>query len=104
MCALAERPRWAAGRPVATRLEVKSYGLTPRTSHEPLAVTNRVQGNLLPGGIQETNRANRSGKSFRPMPAIRGLGANVAINLGIWDVAAHRLGRQGLALNASLRV
>lgn len=30
---------------------------------------------------------NRSGKPFRHKRAIRGLGANVAINLGIWSLA-----------------
>ena len=51
------------------------------------AVTNRVQENLLRGGMRDTSRVNRSGKPFRPMRAIRGLGANVAINIGIWALA-----------------
>jgi hypothetical protein len=33
--------------------------------------------------MRETSRVNRSGKPFRPMRAIRALGANVAINLRI---------------------
>ena len=48
---------------------------------------NRVQENLLRGGMRDTSRVNRAGQPFRPMRPIRGLGANVAINLGIWDLA-----------------
>jgi hypothetical protein len=51
------------------------------------AVTNRCQENLLRGGMRDASRVNRSGKPFRPMRAIRGLGANVAINIGIWALA-----------------
>ena len=51
------------------------------------AITNRIQENLLRGGMRDSSRANRSGKPFRPMRAIRGLGANVEINLGIWELA-----------------
>jgi len=50
-------------------------------------VTNRVQENLLRGGMRDTSRANRAGKPFRPMRPIRGLAANVGINLGIWGLA-----------------
>lgn len=49
--------------------------------------TNRVQENLLRGGMRDTSRVNRSGKPFRPMRQIRGLAANVDINLGIWALA-----------------
>ena len=31
--------------------------------------------------------AHRAGKPFLPMRAIRGLAANVAINIGIWTLA-----------------
>ena len=48
---------------------------------------NTVQENLLRGGMRDTSRVNRSGKPFRPMRQIRGLGANVDINLGIWALA-----------------
>jgi hypothetical protein len=51
------------------------------------AVTNRVRENLLRGGMRDAGRVNRSGKPFRPMRAIRGLGANVQINTGIWQLA-----------------
>ena len=51
------------------------------------AVTNRCQENLLRGGMRGTSRANRNGKPFRPMRAIRGLASNVDINLGIWALA-----------------
>jgi hypothetical protein len=51
------------------------------------AVTNRVHENLLRGGMRDTSRVSRSGKPFRPMRAITGLSSNVAINLGIWDLA-----------------
>jgi hypothetical protein len=34
--------------------------------------------------MRDTSRVNRSGKPFRHKRAIRGLGANVAINLGVW--------------------
>jgi hypothetical protein len=37
--------------------------------------------------MRDTSRLNRSGKPFQPMWAIRGLGANVAINIGIWQLA-----------------
>jgi hypothetical protein len=37
--------------------------------------------------MRDTSRVSRAGKHFRPMRAIRGLAANVAINLGIWDLA-----------------
>ena len=47
-------------------------------------VTNCVQKNLLRGGMRDTSRVNRAGRTFRPMRQIRGLGANVDINLGIW--------------------
>ena len=50
-------------------------------------VTNRVQENLLRGGMKDTYRVNRAGKQFRAMRAIRGLDANVKINLGIWSLA-----------------
>ena len=46
-----------------------------------------MQENLLRGGMRDTSRLNRAGKPFRPTRAIRGLGANVAINLGIWELA-----------------
>jgi hypothetical protein len=36
--------------------------------------------------MRDASRVNRSGKQFRPVRAIRGLGANVAINLGIWTL------------------
>ena len=52
-------------------------------------VTNRVQENLLRGGMRDTSRMNRAGKPFRPMRQIRGLGANVDINLGIWALAEY---------------
>jgi len=42
---------------------------------------------LLRGGMRDASRTNRSGKPFRPMRAIRGLGPAVAINLGIWALA-----------------
>jgi hypothetical protein len=51
------------------------------------AITNRVQENLLRGGMCDTTRMNRAGKPFRAMRQIRGLQANVAINLGIWQLA-----------------
>jgi len=51
------------------------------------AITNRVQENLLRGGMRDTSRASRNGKPFRPMRPIRGLGSNVDINLGIWALA-----------------
>jgi len=51
------------------------------------AVTNKVQENLLRGGMRDTSRVNRNGRPFRPMRQIRGLGANVDINLGIWALA-----------------
>jgi len=44
---------------------------------------------VLRGGTRDASRVNRSGKPFRPMQAIRGLGANVAINLGIWALAEN---------------
>ena len=50
-------------------------------------ISNRVHENLLRGGMRDTSRVNRAGKPFRPMRAIRGLGANVAINLGLWALA-----------------
>jgi len=50
-------------------------------------VTNRVQENLLRGGMRDTSRVSRAGKPFRPMRPIRGLAANVGINLGIWGLA-----------------
>ena len=50
-------------------------------------VTNRVQENLLRGGMKDSYRLNRAGKPFRAMRAIRGLDANVKINLGIWSLA-----------------
>ena len=37
--------------------------------------------------MRDTYRTNRSGKPFRPMRLISGLGANVDINLGIWALA-----------------
>lgn len=43
--------------------------------------------NLLRGGMRDSTKANRAGKPFHAMRAIRGLGANVAINLGIWEIA-----------------
>jgi len=49
--------------------------------------TNRVQENLLRGGMRDTSRVNRAGKPFRPMRQITGIGANVDINLGIWALA-----------------
>jgi Domain of unknown function (DUF932) len=51
------------------------------------AVANRVQENLLRGGLRDADRRNREGKPFRPMRAIRGLQANVKLNLGIWALA-----------------
>jgi hypothetical protein len=48
---------------------------------------NKVSENLLRGGMRDTSRVNRAGKPFRPMRPIRGLGANVGINLGIWGLA-----------------
>ena len=53
------------------------------------AVTNRCQENLLRGGMRDAGRMNRSGKPFRPMRAIRALGANVAINTGLWELAEN---------------
>jgi hypothetical protein len=50
-------------------------------------ITNRVQENLLRGGMRDTARLNRNGKPFRPMRAIRGLASNVELNLGIWALA-----------------
>jgi len=50
-------------------------------------VTNRVAENLLRGGMRDTSRMNRAGRPFRPMRAINGIHANVAINLGIWQLA-----------------
>jgi hypothetical protein len=46
-----------------------------------------VQEKLLQGGTRDTSRVNRSGKPFRRKRAIRGLGADVAINIGIWALA-----------------
>ena len=51
------------------------------------AVTNRVQENLLRGGMRDASRHNHAGKPFRPMRGIRGLQANVKINLNIWALA-----------------
>jgi hypothetical protein len=39
--------------------------------------------------MRDAGRVNRAGKPFRPMRAIRGLGANVAITLGIWELAEN---------------
>lgn len=50
-------------------------------------ITNRVQENLLRGGMRDPTRVNRAGKPFRSMREIKGLQANVAINLGIWQLA-----------------
>jgi hypothetical protein len=50
-------------------------------------VTNRVQENLLRGGMRDTSKVNRAGKPVRPMRSIRGLDSNVKINLGIWALA-----------------
>jgi hypothetical protein len=49
--------------------------------------SHRVGENLLLGGMRNISRANRGGKPFRHKRAIRGLGANVAINIGIWAMA-----------------
>ena len=49
--------------------------------------TKRVSENLLRGGMQDTSGVNRAGKPFRHKRAIRGLAANVAINIGIWELA-----------------
>ena len=51
------------------------------------AVTNRVQENLLRGGMRDSSRTNQASKPFRPMRGIRGLQANVKINLSIWALA-----------------
>ena len=51
------------------------------------SVSNRCHEALLRGGMHDTSRVNRAGKPFRPMRAIRGLEANVHINLGIWQLA-----------------
>jgi hypothetical protein len=37
--------------------------------------------------MRHASRVNRSGKPFRHKRAIWGLGANVAINIGIWALA-----------------
>ena len=37
--------------------------------------------------MKDSYRLNRAGKPFRAMRAIRGLDANVKINLGIWSLA-----------------
>jgi len=50
-------------------------------------LTNCVSENLLRGGMKDSYRLNRAGKPFRAMRAIRGLDANVKINLGIWALA-----------------
>jgi hypothetical protein len=50
-------------------------------------IASRVGEDLLRGGMRGTSRVNRTGKPFRPMRATRGLAANVAINLGVWDLA-----------------
>jgi len=56
-------------------------------------VANRVQENLLHGGMRDHTRTNRAGKPFRAVRAIGGLQANVTINLGIWEIAeSYRLG------------
>ena len=51
------------------------------------AITNRLQENLLRGGMRDTTRLNRNGRPVRPMRAIRGLDANLKINLGLWEIA-----------------
>ena len=51
------------------------------------AITNRVQENLLRGGMRDSGRTNQTGKPFRAMRPIRGLQANVKINLSIWALA-----------------
>jgi hypothetical protein len=51
------------------------------------AVSNRVQEALLRGGMRDSSRTNQAGKPFRPMRSIRGLQANVKINLSIWALA-----------------
>lgn len=65
--------------------------LEPRRSEDDAdnlwALTNRVQENLLRGGMRDTSRVSRNGRPFRPMRPIKGLGANVDINLGIWALA-----------------
>jgi hypothetical protein len=51
------------------------------------SLTNRVQENLLRGGMRDSARMNRNGRPVRPMRGIRGLDSNVRINLGIWALA-----------------
>jgi len=51
------------------------------------ATCNRVQENLLLGGMRDEYRRNRNGQPFRAMRSIRGLDTNVKINLGIWTLA-----------------
>ena len=61
--------------------------LTLNAGNNLWEITNRVHANLLRGGMRDTCRVNRAGKPFRAMRAIRGLGANVDINLGLWALA-----------------
>ena len=51
------------------------------------SIVSRCQEALLRGGMRDTSRVNRAGKPFRPMRPIRGLDANVHINLGLWQLA-----------------
>jgi hypothetical protein len=37
--------------------------------------------------MRDSSRTNQAGKPFRPMRGIRGLQANVKINLSIWALA-----------------
>jgi hypothetical protein len=46
---------------------------------------SRPKDNIF--GLAAEPSAISSGKPLRPMRAIRGLGANMAINIGIWALA-----------------
>ena len=51
------------------------------------SLTNRVQENILRGGMRDTARVNRNGRPVRPMRSIRGLDSNLKINLDLWEIA-----------------
>lgn len=52
-------------------------------------VFNRVQENVLRGGIQDSTRMTAFGKRFRATRSVKSLTEDVRINKGLWEIASQ---------------
>ncbi len=86
----AVRMRW----PVADAIPIGSeVALAPRRAEDVGTdlwnVLNRVQENVLRGGLRDVHRRNHHGKLFRRTTSLRSIDESIRINRSLWELAEN---------------